>query len=277
MTRFTPEQLAAWNAVYEPKNEAFLKANLKGKDLVRWKYQRYIKDYLRCIASVDDNIGRLMDYLDESGLAENTVVIYSSDQGFYLGEHGWFDKRWMYEESLHMPFIVKWPGVTKAGSVNADMVQNIDFAETFLDMAGLDVEIANSPGRSFANHLEGNELGSWNDAVFMDQEATRVIRTSQYSYWKRLKGTGDHELYDIQNDPGQEKNLFGNPDYADVISGLDKRLTRFFDTYSDAQYDLWRGGTVKGTTESTQVYKSLYGDQWEPESEIRPAFREDIP
>ena len=139
MQRFTPEQLAAWNAVYEPKNEEFIRADLKGKDLVRWKYQRYIKDYLRCIASVDDNIGRILSYLEESGLAENTVVIYSSDQGFYLGEHGWFDKRWMYEESLHMPFIVKWPQVTAPGSVNTDMVQNIDFAETFLEMAGIEV------------------------------------------------------------------------------------------------------------------------------------------
>jgi arylsulfatase A-like enzyme len=147
---------------------------------------------------------------------------------------------------------------------------------TILDMAGLDVEIANSPGRSFAEHLKGNELASWSDAVYMDQEATRVIRTNQYSYWKRLKGTGEHALYDVQNDPAQENNLFGNPDYVDVISQLDSRLTQFFDTYSNAQYDLWRGGTVKGSTESTQVYKSLYGEQWEPESEIRPAFRENV-
>jgi hypothetical protein len=111
----------------------------------------------------------------------------------------------------------------------------------------------------------------------MDQEATRVIRTNQYSYWKRLKGTGEHELYDLQNDPEQKNNLFGHPDYVEVISLLDRRLSQFFDTYSDAQYDLWRGGTVKGSTESTEVYKSLYGDQWEPESEIRPAFRENIP
>jgi arylsulfatase A-like enzyme len=106
----TKEQLAAWNAAYGPKNEAFRKARLKGKDLVRWKYQRYIKDYLRCIASVDDNIGRVLDYLDDEGLTGNTIVIYSSDQGFYHGDHGWFDKRWMYEESLRMPLIVRWPG-----------------------------------------------------------------------------------------------------------------------------------------------------------------------
>jgi hypothetical protein len=111
----------------------------------------------------------------------------------------------------------------------------------------------------------------------MDQEATRVIRTHQYSYWKRMQGTGKNELYDLQKDPQQENNLYGNPDHAEAIAELDRRLTLFFDTYSNAEYDLWRGGTVKGTTESTQVYKSLYGEQWKPESEVRPAFRENIP
>ncbi|MEQ9067913.1 MAG: sulfatase-like hydrolase/transferase, partial [Gimesia chilikensis] len=132
----TPEQLKVWNAAYEPKNEAFRKANLKGKDLVRWKYQRYMKDYLRCVASVDDNVGRMLDYLEKSGLAENTVVMYSSDQGFYLGDHGWFDKRFMYEESYRMPLLARWPGVIKPGSVNTDLVSNLDFAETFLNIAG---------------------------------------------------------------------------------------------------------------------------------------------
>ena len=135
----TPEQLATWDAAYGPKNAAFRAAGLEGEALVRWKYQRYLKDYLRCVASVDENLGRVLDYLDESGLAENTVVIYSSDQGFYLGDHGWFDKRWMYEESLRMPLIVRWPGVVQAGSENSDLVQNLDFAPTFLEMAGVDV------------------------------------------------------------------------------------------------------------------------------------------
>ena len=121
-----------------PKNEKFKAANLEGKDLVRWKYQRYIKDYLRCIASVDDNVGKVLDYLDESGLAKNTVVIYSSDQGFYLGEHGWFDKRWMYEQSLRTPLMVRWPGVVKPGTDRDEIVSNLDFAETFLDIAGRD-------------------------------------------------------------------------------------------------------------------------------------------
>jgi len=123
-------------------------------------------------------------------------------------------------------------------------------------------------------HLKAGKLVSWNNAVFMDQEATRVIRTDQYSYWKRSKGTGKHELYDIQKDPMQEINLYGNPDCAEAISELGRRLNQFFDTYSNADYDLWKGGTVKGTTESTAVNESLYGEQWRPESVIKLNFRE---
>ena len=231
---------------------------------------------------VDDGVGRLLKALKDNGLAENTLVIYTSDQGNFFGQHGlWGHTDYsfpasLYETAMNIPLIVHYPGVVDKGRVSDLFVGQYDFMPTILDMAGVDVEVANSPGRSFAEHLRGNELASWNDAVYMDQEATRVIRTDQYSYWKRLKGTGEHELYDIQKDAEQENNLYGNPDYVAVISELDRRLTEFFDTYSNAQYDLWQGGTVKGSTESTQVYKSLYGDQWKPESEIRPAFREDV-
>ncbi|MDP6425256.1 MAG: sulfatase, partial [Planctomycetota bacterium] len=152
----TPEQLKVWNAAYGPKNAAFEAANLTGKDLVRWKYQRYIKDYLRCVASVDDNIGRVLNYLDDTGLAKNTIVIYSSDQGWYLGDHGWYDKRWMYEESLIMPFVVRWPGVIEAGTTNRDLISNVDFAETFLDMAGCRDQIpGDMQGRSILPILKG--------------------------------------------------------------------------------------------------------------------------
>src|SRR4029078_3413473 len=109
------------------------------RELVQWKYQRYIKDYLRCIASVDENVGRVLDYLDETGLAKNTVVFYASHRGFYLGDHGWFDKRFMYEESYRQPFLARWPGHIKPGSVNRDLVSNLDFAETFLDLAGVPI------------------------------------------------------------------------------------------------------------------------------------------
>jgi arylsulfatase A-like enzyme len=160
----TPEQKAKWDAAYDPKNKAFEEANLQGDELFKWKYQRYVKDYLRCIDSVDENIGRLLDYLDKSGLAENTVVIYSSDQGWYLGEHGWYDKRWMYEESFRTPLIVRWPGVAKAGSRNKDLVQNLDYAQTFLDICGI-----KSPqemqGQSIVPLLEGKKPKNWRKSL----------------------------------------------------------------------------------------------------------------
>ena len=109
------------------------------KEILQWKYQRYAKDYLRCVKSVDDGVGQVLDYLDSAGLTDNTIVIYSSDQGWYLGEHGWFDKRWMYEESLKTPLLIRWPGHVKAGSINNDIVSNLDFPETFLDVAGVEI------------------------------------------------------------------------------------------------------------------------------------------
>jgi len=209
-------------------------------------------------------------------------VIYTSDQGNFFGQHGlWGHTDFsfpasLYDTAMNIPLIVRYPGVVEKGQSSDLLVGQYDLMPTILDMAGFDVKIANSPGRSFAEHLKGSELASWSDAVYMDQEATRVIRTKQYSYWKRMKGTSEHELYDIRKDPEQEDNLYGNPEHAEAVLELDRKLTQFFDTYSNAEYDLWRGGTVKGTTESTQVYQSLYGKQWKPESGIRPAFSENI-
>ena len=152
--KMTPEQLSTWDAAFEPKNNELRKLKLTGKELVRWKYHRYIRNYLRCIKGVDESVGRMVRFLKENGLDDNTIVIYSSDQGFYLGDHGWFDKRWMYEESLKMPLIVKWPGVTKPGSVNRDLVQNLDYAETFLEVAGARIP-ADMQGKSLTPLLKG--------------------------------------------------------------------------------------------------------------------------
>lgn len=229
---------------------------------------------------VDDGVGRLLATLKEQGLAENTLVIYTSDQGNFYGQHGYWGHTdntmpaSLYDTPMNIPLIVRYPGVIKQGQVSDLYIGQYDFMPTILDMAGSNVEIANSPGRSFAEHLKGDKLVAWNDAVYMDQEATRVIRTDRFSFWKRLEGTGQHELYDIQKDPKQLNNLYGNTDYTKVVAKLDKKLTRFFDTYADVKYDLWRGGTVKGFTESAQLYKSLYGDDWKPESEIKLPFSE---
>ena len=153
---------------YGPKNDAFLKSKPSGKDLVRWKYQRYLKNYLRCVRGVDESVARLMQELETLGLGDNTIVIYSSDQGFYLGDHGWYDKRWMYEESLQMPFIIKWPGVIKPGSSCESMIQNIDYGPTFLDAAGVDVP-GDMQGLSMLpllKGLKGETPTDWRDSIY---------------------------------------------------------------------------------------------------------------
>ncbi len=239
MERMTPKQLAAWNAAFGPKNEAMLKAKLTGKDLVRWKYQRYIKNYLRSVRGVDDSVGRLMKYLKDAGLEENTIVIYSSDQGFYLGDHGWYDKRWMYEESFKMPLIVKWPGVTKPGSVNTELVQNLDYAETFLDVAKAKIP-ADMQGRSLVPLLKGEKAG-WRDSLYYHyHEYPSVhmvakhygIRTKQYKLI-RFYQFDEWEFYDLEKDPEESINQYSNPKYARVVARLKKELGGLRTKYAD--------------------------------------------
>ncbi len=231
------EQLKVWNAAYEPKNEAFRKANLKGDDLIRWKYQRYIKDYLRCIASVDDNIGRMLDYLDEAGLAENTVVIYSSDQGFYLGDHGWFDKRFMYEESYRQPLLVRWPGVTKPKSKDKHLVSNIDFAETFLDIAGLDIP-NDMQGHSLVPLLKGESPSDWRKSHYYhyyeflnDRRTSHMVRRHYGARTDRYKlihfyNLDEWELYDLEADPLEMTNIYAEPQYKSLVKELKAEIKR---------------------------------------------------
>ncbi len=231
----TPEQLDAWNAAYGPKNQAFRKANLEGDDLIRWKYQRYIKDYLRCVASVDDNVGRILDYLDETGLAGDTVVVYSSDQGWFLGENGWFDKRWFYEYSLTMPLLVRWPGVVRPGSTNADMVSNVDFAPTFLDIAGAAAKTPKEfQGHSFLPLLKGVTPADWRKSFyyhyyeFPGAHSVRRhdgIRTDSHKLI-RFYGIDEWELYDLKKDPTERKSVYGDQAYAETVQKLKKELVR---------------------------------------------------
>src|SRR5699024_1509510 len=139
--------------------------NLSASELKSWHYQRYIKDYLRCVASIDDNVGRLLDFLDEEGLTEDTIVVYTSDQGFFLGDHGWYDKRFMYEESLRMPFIIRYPRAIKPGSVTKDFALNVDFPETFLDYAGIEIP-EHMQGTSLRPVLEGNTPDDWQTSMY---------------------------------------------------------------------------------------------------------------
>ena len=227
------QQLEKFNEVYGPKNEAFRQADLQGDELAQWKYQRYVKDFLRSVTSMDKEIGRVLDYLEEAGLAENTIVIYSSDQGFFLGEHGWFDKRWMYEESLRMPLIVKWPGVTEPGSKNDHIVQNIDFASMFLDMAGLPIP-DDIQGMSPVPLLKGEEPENWREyayyhyIVYPDYHMVKPhygIRSDRYKLIHYYT-IDEWEMFDLEEDPNEMKNVYSEPEYKDIVNSMKKELTR---------------------------------------------------
>lgn len=234
--RMNEQQRRDWDAHYEPENQEFIRqmnaGELSDDDIVRWKYQRYIKDYLRCIAAVDDGIGELLDYLDESGLADNTIVIYSSDQGFYLGEHGWYDKRWMFEESLRMPFVIRWPGKIAGGTRSRALIQNIDYAPTFLDIAGAETPAA-IQGRSLLPVMENEcqPTADWRDAVYYayyENAAVHAVplhdgvRTDRYKlmFFPR---TREWNLIDLENDPQEMNSLHNDPDYQGILAGLQKR------------------------------------------------------
>ncbi|MEQ8765743.1 MAG: sulfatase-like hydrolase/transferase [Planctomycetota bacterium] len=238
----TEEQLATWNAAYGPKNLAFEEASLTGRDLVRWKYQRYIKDYLRCVASVDDGIGRVLDYLDESGLSENTIVVYTSDQGFYLGDHGWYDKRWMYEESLRTPLIVRWPGITPQGSKDDHLVMNLDFAQTILEAAGVEAP-TDMQGESLVPLLRGESPSDWRDAIYYhyyEFPAVHSVRRHCGVRTDRFKlihyyQEGEWELFDLRADPNEMKSVHAHADYAEVRAGLEARLEELRVKYGDTE------------------------------------------
>ena len=229
------EQLEAWNAYYEPRNEEFRKANLTGADLVRWRYQRYMHDYLGCVKAVDEGVGRLLDALEEEGVADNTVVIVSSDQGFYLGEHGWFDKRWIFEESLRSPLMVRWPGVVKPGSVNKDIVSLLDFAETFLDIAGLEIP-DEMQGRSLVPLCKGETPRDWRKSLYYHYYEYPVphrvrphygVITDRYKLIHYYKpDVDDWELLDRDKDSLEVTNYYNDPEYADVRQELHEELQR---------------------------------------------------
>ena len=230
--RMTPAQKKAWDANYEPENRQFIADMKAGKlsdeDVVRWKYQRYIKDYLKSIRSVDEGIGEILDYLDGSGLARNTIVIYSSDQGFYLGEHGWYDKRWMFEESFKMPFVIRWPGVITPGSTTKALIQNIDYAPTFLEMCGAPVP-GDIQGKSIVPILKnsGGAPAAWRDSLYYAYYGEKThgvaahdgVRTERYTLFYAPK-YDEWQLFDNKTDPLQMKSVHDDPDYAPVLAGL---------------------------------------------------------
>lgn len=235
--RMTPDQKKAWDAYYMPRNEQFRAKNLKDEDLLRWKYQAYLKDFIRCIKAMDENIGRVLDYLRHNDLEKNTIVIYSSDQGFYNGEHGWYDKRWMYEESLRNPLIIKWPDVTKPGSKCREMVQNIDYAPTLLEAAGIEVP-QKVQGKSLVPLLKGKCPKDWRTSIlytYYEEGIHRVarhrgIRNERYKLIE-FYTTGEWEFYDLKKDPLEMKSEYNNPEYEKVIIAFKHELKALMEKY----------------------------------------------
>ncbi|MCX2478163.1 sulfatase [Pedobacter sp. MC2016-15] len=242
--RFNPEQKRVFSAYYNKITADFDEKKLKGKALVEWKFQRYMKDYLATANSLDRNIGKLLDYLDQTGLAENTVVIYASDNGFYLGEHGWFDKRFIYEESLHVPLVVRYPKVVKAGSVVNGIVLNNDWGPTVLDIAGLQTPAA-MQGRSFLPLLKDEATAKdWRkDAYYHYYEFPRPhhvhphfgIRSDRYTLARFYGEINSWELFDLQKDPQQLHNIYGTKAAEAITADLKLRLKKLIGQYEDTE------------------------------------------
>jgi arylsulfatase A-like enzyme len=242
--RMNPEQKAAFDKVYDPINEEFMKnyAKMSKEELMRWRYQRYMQDYLGCIASVDEGVGKVLDFLKESGLDENTIVVYTSDQGFYLGEHGWFDKRFIYDESFKTPLLIKWPNVIKAGSKNSQMVQNLDFAQTFLDAAGVKAP-ADMQGESLVPIFKGKGQ-NFRDAAYYhyyEYPGQHTVKrhygivTEKYKLVHYYYDVDEWELYDRLNDKNEMKNVYNDPKYAKIKAELHKKLAALRVKYKDSE------------------------------------------
>jgi arylsulfatase A-like enzyme len=243
----TPDERAAWQKHVDPRLAEMEKENPQGaSELRKAYYQLYIKDYLRCVAAVDDSVGALLDFLDEHGLADNTIVVYTSDQGFYLGEHGWFDKRFMYEETLRTPLVVRWPGVVKPGRTGERIVSNLDFAQTFLEAAGAGAPAAadaaaaadgaaDMQGRSLVPLLRGDEPQDWRSSFYYHYyEGVDKVHaahkhegvTNGRAKLIHFYPVGEWELYDLEKDPHELINVYGRPEYATLQKDLHAELER---------------------------------------------------
>ncbi len=264
--RKTPDQLEAWRAVYDPLNDTFLEGipedkyemifqqhprdvcrdflqnTPEGLHLARFMYHRYLRDYLKTVKSVDDGIGRIMDYLEENGLLDNTVIIYTSDQGFYLGEHGWYDKRFMYEESLSTPLLVRYPPEIRAGTEVNEMVQNLDLAPTILDYAGVTIP-GDMQGGSFRGLVAGEKVDNWRDAIYYhyyEYPAVHMVkrhygvRTDRYKLIHFYYDVDEWEMYDLYEDPDEMNSIYGEPEYSEIQAMLHNKLEELREKYGDS-------------------------------------------
>ena len=239
--RMNPAQRQAWDAFYEPLIAEFYRTKPQGKELAEWKFQRYMRDYMKTVKSLDDNVGRVLDYLEAKGLSKNTLVVYTSDQGFYMGEHGWFDKRFMYEESMRTPLIMKLPeGFSRRGDVD-ELVQNIDYAPTFLELAGAKVP-ADMHGRSLLPLLKGEHPADWRTSLyyhFYEYPAEHSVkrhygvRTADYKLIHFYNDIDVWELYDLRKDAAEMHNLYGQSGTEQVTEELKEELLRLQEQYGD--------------------------------------------
>lgn len=243
MNRFTPAQAENFKKYYDPISEEFVKAypTMSKEDQMRWKYQRYMQDYLGTIKAVDENVGRLLDYLEANDLMKNTIIVYTSDQGFYLGEHGWYDKRFVYDESFKTPLLVSWPEKIKAGTRSDALVQNLDFAQTFLDVAGVSAP-ADMQGESLVPLLTGNTEKWTRDAVYYhyyEYPAEHMVNrhyaivTKEYKLIHYYYVADQWELIDRIKDPQELKNVYNDPAYSEIRADLHKRLDDLRVKYKD--------------------------------------------
>ncbi len=243
LSRFDDEQKKSFDKYYQPINEDFIKRypTMNSNDLMKWKYQRYMQDYLGSIASVDEGVGELLDYLDANGLSENTIVVYTSDQGFYLGEHGWFDKRFIYNESFKTPLLVRWPKMIKPNSINNQMVQNLDFAQTFLEAAGIKVP-EDMQGESLIPLFKGQST-AFRDAVYYhyyefpgEHNVRRHygIVTEDFKLVHFYYDIDEWELYDRKKDASELKNVYAEEEYQEVVRNLKSKLKQLRIKYKDS-------------------------------------------
>ncbi len=244
--RMLPEVQEKWDSAYAGRIAEFKSGRLRGRELVRWKYQQYMRDYLATVLAVDENIGRVLDYLEEQGELDNTIVVYTSDQGFFLGEHGWFDKRFMYEESQRMPLVIRYPKSIQAGSVSTALTMNVDFAPTFLDMAGIEVP-EDMQGTSLKSVLvnAGATPTDWREAVYYhyyeypaEHSVKRHygIRTSEYKLIHFYNDIDEWEMYDLRNDQKEMNNLFNRPEYSEKRDELTRLMRDTQTKYMDDSF-----------------------------------------
>ena len=267
--RLTPAQLANWTRSYDQVNAALKESypSMDEKEKMQWRYQRYMQDYLGTIRAVDENVGRVLDYLEANNLMDNTLIVYTSDQGFYLGEHGWYDKRFVYDESFKTPLLVAWAGKIAPKSTSSTMVQNLDYAQTFLEAAGIPAP-ADMQGESLLPLLTGNSESWTRDAVYYhyyEYPAVHMVKrhyaivTEQYKLVHYYYDVDEWELIDRIKDPQELRNVYDDPAYAPVVTELHRKLEALRKQYGDS-------------AEISQGYLDAYLDRLEK----NPAFGSNI-